>query len=97
MTAKHRIDARVDDNQRAIVAALRRIPGVSVELGHDDILVGAGGATYWFEIKDPAKTLKKDGSWLSGAVKPDQVRLERDFRGHYQIVTTIDEILRVIL
>jgi hypothetical protein len=79
-----------------IVNFLRSIPNVSVEVGHDDILVGYQGKTYWFEIKDPAKALNKDGSYKAGAVKESQWKLMQEFNGHYQIVCGVDPILETL-
>ncbi len=92
MTHK-RFANKVDANQPHIVTTLRGIPGVTVELDHDDILVGYQGRTYWYEIKDPDKTLKKDGTWRKGALKKSQIRIESEFTGHYKIVTDVDQIL----
>ena len=86
---------KVDSNQPAIVAYLRKFPGVTVETGHDDILVGRNGFTWWFEIKHPDTKLKS-GGYKKGAVKDDQFRLLANWKGHYQIVSGIDEILTAI-
>jgi hypothetical protein len=80
--SKHRRAARVDENQRAIVKTLRAIPSVSVAVGHDDILVGFLGRTYWFEIKRDQKANVKEG----------QKKLRDTWRGHYQVVHCVDEI-----
>lgn len=87
---------RVDDNQASIVKKLRKIPGVTVEVGHDDVIVGYQGRTYWYEIKDPSKTLTTSGQWKKGAIKDDQRRLLSTFTGHYKIVFTTEEILEDI-
>jgi hypothetical protein len=81
-----------DANQKTIVEQLLDIPGVSVETGHDDILVGHRGRTYWYEIKNP-EVANKDGKVFPSKIKPEQHRLNREFRGHYRIVTSFDEIL----
>lgn len=91
--SKHRRAARIDSNQNAIVRTLRAIPGVSVEPGHDDILVGYKGKTFWFEVKDPQKILNKDGSFRAGEIKPSQEKLLKEFEGHYAIVWDVDMIL----
>lgn len=83
---------KIDVNQTDIVKDLRKM-GYSVALDHDDVLVGAHGKTYWFEIKDPAKTLKKDGSFRAGALKDSQIKLQDEWRGHYSVVTTLEQIL----
>jgi len=74
--------ARVDSNQKEIVKALRKIPGVSVAVNHDDILTGFRGRTYWFEIKTHEKASKQDG----------QVILDQTWTGHYQIVWKLSQI-----
>ena len=76
---------RVDANQPDIVKSLRTIPGVSVELDHDDLLVGYKGRTYWFELKD--------GKPAPSQIKPDQYRIWETFTGHYKIVWTLEQIL----
>lgn len=84
---------KVDANQPDIVKSLRDIPGITVKPDHDDIIVGYQGRTYWFEIKDPAKTLNKDGSVTKGAIKPSQNELLNEFTGHYNVVWSLDDIL----
>lgn len=86
---------KVDENQPKIVKELRKVPGLSVALDHDDILVGFRGATYWFEIKNPSR-FKKDGTLQKGALKKSQRSLLNEFSGHYQVVSTSDEILKAI-
>lgn len=93
--SKHRRAARVDDNQTQVVAALRKLPGVTVELGHDDFLVGYQGRTFWVELKNPNKR-NADGSWKVGALKADQLRIASDWCGHYLITDSLSEILRDI-
>ena len=73
-----------------------RSAGFSVELGHDDILVGYAGKTYWVEIKDPDKTLNKDGSWRAGAIKPSQIKLQNEWKGAYLIATSFEQIVDYI-
>lgn len=41
--SKHRYSPRSDANQPEIVKALRKIPGVTVQVGMDDILIGRNG------------------------------------------------------
>lgn len=90
---KPRIKAKVDTNQSSIVKELRKIPGVSVELDHDDILVGYRGRTYWFEIKNPDCVSRKTGKILESTKQPSQVKLEKEWRGHYRVVWNINQIL----
>lgn len=90
-----RFAKRVDANQPGIVKELRKL-GYSVYVGVDDILVGHNGKNYWFEIKDPKKTLNKDGTWKSGAIKESQYKLLNNWRGMYAIVYSIEQILEII-
>lgn len=85
--------ARVDDNQPGIVKELRRL-GISVEPGHDDLIVGYRGMTYWYEIKNPARAKsKKTGKLLESSRKDSQRRLDREFTGHRKTVFSVGEIL----
>lgn len=92
--------AKVDSNQNDIVEALRKIPGVTVEPGHDDILVGCmdkdfNHRTYWYEVKNPDK-MGKDGNIQPSAIKQSQKDLIKKWTGHYKIVSTLNEILEDI-
>ena len=93
--SKHRRAARADTNQAEIVAALRQIPGVTVQTGMDDIIVGRSGKTFWFELKTECP-LKKDGTVKKGALKQSQIKLLREWTGHYNVVWTLDQILKDI-
>jgi hypothetical protein len=90
-----RIAAKVDRNQAEVVKWLRLVPGVSVEVGYNDILVGYKGRTYWYEIKDPSCANKK-GEVFQSSKKKSQIKLEEHFAGHYKMVTTANEILKDI-
>ena len=76
---------RIDANQPEIVKTLRAM-GISVELDHDDILVGYKGKTYWYEIKTGEKAKIKDS----------QIKLLAEYKGHYKIVWSVDMILEDI-
>jgi hypothetical protein len=93
--AKYRQAARVDENQSEIVKQLRQL-GFTVQTGMDDILVGARGKTYWFEIKDPDKAVKKSGGFKAGAIKDSQIKLAAEWKGHYAIVHSLEQILEQI-
>jgi hypothetical protein len=84
---------KIDKNQNDIVKTLRAIKGVAVDVGHDDILVGYKGNNFWFEIKTPDCVSKQTGLILESAKKDSQKRLEKEWRGHYRIVSNVDEIL----
>ena len=90
--SKNRYSARTDDNQKDIVEALRKM-GFSVYVDVDDIFVGDNGFNYWYEIKDPKHVSKKTGLINESAKKPSQIRLEREWKGHYKIVSSLGEIL----
>jgi hypothetical protein len=76
---------RIDSNQPDIVKELRD-KGYSVEVGHDDILVGYQGRTYWYEIKTGARA----------EIKESQLKLLDTFKGHYKIVWTAQMIINDI-
>ena len=84
------IGKRSDGNQSEIVKELRKIPGVTVELDHNDILLGYDGHTYWFEIKVSEKKAREK------QLKNSQKRIKKNFSGHYSIVWSIDQILKEI-
>lgn len=87
---------RIDDNQRDIVDALRKL-GISVALKHDDILVGYKQRTYWFEVKNGERCFLADGvTFRQGALKPGQDKLRRTWMGHYDVVWDLDMILYTI-
>lgn len=94
--SKFRQAAKVDESQKRLVHVLRRLPGVSVAVGHDDIIVGreVNGIkmNFWFEIKNPDQR-KQDGEWKAGALKDSQKELLSNWRGHYSIVSSLEEIL----
>ena len=83
-----------DQNQKDIVAQLQKIPGVGVQIDHDDILVGYRGRTYWFEIKNPNE-ITKSGTLAhkSRLTEQKQEALALLWPGHYRIVWKIEQIL----
>ena len=88
-----RYAAKIDNNQNQIVKVLRQIPGISVALNHDDILIGWQGRTYWIEIKNPEQA-NKAGKVFNSKKQEGQRELEKTWTGHYKIVTTVEEILK---
>ena len=94
--SKFRRSAKIDQNQTEIVKALRDIPGVTVQVSMDDILVGHKGRSYWFEIKEPNMVSKKTGKINHSAIKESQHNLIKHWTGHYEIVWNIDQILAAI-
>lgn len=91
--SKFRRAAKIDANQRLLVRDLRKIRGVSVQTGMDDILVGYKGFTYWFELKSEKAVSKKTGKILESAIKETQKKLREKWNGHYSIVHSMGEIL----
>ena len=87
MSRVNRRRAKVDSNQAGIVKALRALPGVSVELGMDDFLVGYKGQTFWVELKEEGKESK---------TTPYQKELLERWTGHYIVTSSLDEILETI-
>lgn len=85
---------KIDNNQNDIVDLLRKM-GVSVEPDHDDILVGYNGKTYWFEIKSDL-ALDKNGNVLVSRLRKSQKRLLKEFKGQYDVVNSVDQILNII-
>ena len=87
--------AKVDDNQRAVVAALRGV-GASVEHLHrvgggcPDVLVGYRGVNYVLEVKDGRKppSAQKLTDW--------QVAWHRDWRGAVVVVNSPEAALAAI-
>ena len=85
---------KIDANQPEIVEHLEKL-GFSVEVGHDDILVGKDGKTWWFEIKHP-DCANNRGQVFRSSKKPSQILLEENWQGHYKIVTCVEDILEDI-
>jgi hypothetical protein len=83
---------KIDGTQNEIVKQLRLIPGVTVELDHNDILCGYKGITFWYEIKNPETALDKQGRIYADEIKKSQREILRTFTGHYKIVSSFDEI-----
>ena len=81
--SKYRRAAKVDDNQARIVQELRAVIGVTVQIDHDDILVGYKGKTHQVELKNPARCLGKDGTLKVGALRPSQIELLETWTGSY--------------
>lgn len=92
--AQPRRAKKVDGNQPGIVKALKTIPGVTVEVDHDDILVGYRGRNYWYEIKHP-DVVRNGKVWDSEITKTERTR-QTTWNGHYEIVWNIDMILEDI-
>lgn len=90
-----RYAAKVDDNQPAIIAALRKA-GCSVTPTHQagkgfpDLAVGRQGRTYLLEIKDGDKIPSKQ------KLTDDQVRWHGAWLGHKAVVRNVAEALEAV-
>jgi hypothetical protein len=93
-----RFAAKIDNNQKEIVRQLRQIPGVTVKTGHDDILVGNKGKTFWYEIKDKSAFAKRTGELFvtKKQTQKSQAKLKECWKGHYRIVSSFEEIFEEI-
>ena len=88
---------KADANEKTIVNALRAVPGVRVETGHDDILVGFKNRTYWFEIKNPNEVDKNGNPYAKKSkTAKKQKELAENWPGHYEICSSLDDILKSI-
>ena len=90
MTARRA--AKVDVNQPAIVAAIRKLGWTvqhlhSLGQGCPDIMVGAKGKNYLFEIKNPE---------YDGELTDDEQDWHDSWRGQVAVVETIEDILEVV-
>ena len=87
--------AKVDANQRQVVAALRGV-GATVQLLHavgegcPDLLVGHLGVNYLLEVKDGQKPPSAQ------KLTPQQEIWHRDWRGHRVVVNSPEAALAAI-
>ena len=87
--------ARVDANQKEIVAALREA-GATVEHLHavgkgcPDLLIGYKGFNYLFEVKDGNKTASQR------RLTPDQVKWHDKWNGQKTIIKSVASALSFI-
>lgn len=87
---------KVDANQKQIVDALRKIPGVTVFSTHTigkgvpDIVVGYCGQNYLFEIKDGDKPPSQQ------KLTPMEVTFFETWKGQVKVATCLDDILNEI-
>ena len=74
--------------------SLSELPGVSVETDVNDLFVGYKGFNYWYEIKTDEAISKRTGKIKESSKRKTQKRLEKTWKGHYKIVSSLDEILK---
>lgn len=90
-----RLKARVDVNQKKIVNQLRRC-GFSVAItsqlgnGFPDIVVGAAGRNYLFEIKDPEKPNS------ARKLTDDEKSFQEAWSGQYDVIESVDDAIKII-
>ena len=83
--------AKVDDNQAAIVDALRNA-GFSLRStaaiggGFPDIVCGYGGRTFLCEVKDGSKPPS------ARKLTPDQVKFRDEWKGNYTVLESIEDV-----
>lgn len=88
--------ARVDDNHKAIVAALRKIGCTVLSLaplgkGAPDVLAcTAAGKLFLIEIKDGAKPPS------ARKLTPDELKFHADWNGEIAIVESVDDAVRLV-
>jgi len=88
--------AKVDDNQKEIVKALRTL-GCSVQHLHSvgagcpDLLVGYKGFNILLEVKDGNKSPSQQ------KLTPDQIIWHRDWRGHVNVVNSSEQAIIAVL
>lgn len=84
-----------DGNHAELVSQLLGV-GYSVadtaDVGHGfpDIVVGAHGNCYLFEIKNPEQPPSKR------RLTPDEQKFRDDWRGQYDVVETLEDVIRII-
>lgn len=84
---------KVDANQKQIVDALRKVPGVTVFSTHTigkgipDIVVGYCGLNYLFEIKDGAKPPSQQ------KLTPMEETFFENWKGQVNVATCIEDII----
>ena len=87
--------ARVDDNQKEIVAALRK-EGATVECLHavgkgcPDLLVGFNGVNILMEVKDGKKSISQR------KLTDDQVKWHDEWKGQKIVAKSVAEALYII-
>lgn len=87
--------AKIDDNQREIVSALRRV-GCSVQSlagvgkGVPDLVVGFRKRNFLLEIKDGSKSPSKR------KLTPDEQNFHSMWKGQVVIVETVADALKVV-
>jgi hypothetical protein len=87
--------ARIDANQPAIVAAIRKMGATVLHLhtigkGAPDILIGYQGKNALVELKDGAKPPS------ARKLTPDEEKFHAEWRGQVAIIESVDEAIAFI-
>ena len=93
---KLRRHSKPDRNQGDIVSALRKIPGISVETGHDDILVGYKGRSWWFEVKAQECVSPRTARVRASSMTKSEKHRLNNWKGQYDVVWDVYQILEII-
>lgn len=87
--------ARVDANQKEIVAKLRKF-GCSILHTHQlgkgapDIIIGYNNLNYLIEIKDGSKTKSQQ------KLTPDELEFQSNWKGAYFVCNSYEQIISII-
>ena len=95
MSSHPRRAQKVDKSQEPIARALEQL-GVSVERGHDDLLIGWAGKTYWVEIKNPDAVSRKTGQIRPSELTDSEKERLMHWKGSYHICWSLEQVLKVI-
>ena len=86
---------RTDFNQKQVVEGLRKF-GMTIAVtsslgsGFPDIVVGYKGKNWLFELKDPEKSPSQK------KLTPHEEEFKASWRGQYNVVETIEDVLKII-
>ena len=83
--------AKVDDNHKKLVNALRKTGGSVLSLaahgqGCPDVLFGFGGRTFLLEFKDGEKPPS------ARKLTPAQVKFRQEWKGDYTLIETLADV-----
>lgn len=86
---------RVDDNQKEVVAGLRRIGCTvhhlsSLGKGCPDLLIGFKGVNYLVELKDGSKPPSRR------KLTPDELKWIKNWKGQVNVCCSIEEIIKLL-
>lgn len=86
---------KVDANQKAIVAAMRRMGATVLHLhtigkGCPDIAVGYRKKNFLFEIKDGSNVPSKR------KLTPDEIEFHESWRGQVTVIESVDDAINIL-